>query len=107
MKLVLTFDNIEDTPDRTATVYLFIHIEHLDGISKIIDFIVLAMVSPHTCHRVEERLGFEFGTLQRREDDRLGEPEARILALKIAAQHPDHRATTEYIKQQMPGYIPL
>jgi hypothetical protein len=94
-------------PDHTATVYLSIHIEHLDDISNIIDFIVLKMAVP--THAIAWRRGwdFEFGTLQRREDDRLREPEARILALKIAAQRPDHTATTEYIKQQIPRYIPL
>jgi hypothetical protein len=43
----------------------------------------------------------------RQDLDRLREPEARILALKIAARCPDRRATTEYIKQQIPTYYPL
>src|SRR5216683_1835963 len=61
----------------------------------------------HPDYTVTVYLSFEFGSLQRRDEDRLRESEARILALKIAAQCPNHTATTEYIKQQVPKYIPL
>jgi hypothetical protein len=37
--------------------------------------------------------------------DRLREPEARILALRIAAAQPNHEATTTYIKQHIADYI--
>jgi hypothetical protein len=42
-----------------------------------------------------------------REPDRLREPEARILALRIAASRPRREAETEYIKDRVPDYITL
>ena len=50
---------------------------------------------------------FEYGSLQRQTLDRLREPEARVLALKIAALCPNHAASTEQIKQGVPHYYPL
>ena len=35
---------------------------------------------------------------------KLGEPEARKLVLVIAANHPDHRASTTQIKEEAPKY---
>lgn len=42
-----------------------------------------------------------------RERDRLREPEARILALRIAASRPNREAETEFIKDCVPDYITL
>src|SRR5260370_39513346 len=39
--------------------------------------------------------------------DRLREPEARILALRIAAGRPNREAETSYIKEHVPDYITL
>jgi hypothetical protein len=39
--------------------------------------------------------------------DRLREPEARILALRIAASRPNREATTSYIKDHIQDYIEL
>lgn len=39
--------------------------------------------------------------------DRLREPQARELALRIAAACPNHEAATAYIKDQIPNYIEL
>src|SRR5216683_2372107 len=94
-------------PDYTVTVYLSFEIESLSEILKIIEFIVTEMVVPSYAVGWRRGWDFEFGSLQRRDEDRLRESEARILALKIAAQCPNHTATTEYIKQQVPKYIPL
>ncbi len=38
---------------------------------------------------------------------KLGEPDARILALQIAATYPNHEATTEQIKESIPKYWEL
>lgn len=40
-------------------------------------------------------------------DDRLREPEARILFLKIAAIQPKHEASTTFIKQRIPEFFDL
>ena len=39
--------------------------------------------------------------------DRLREPEARILTLRIAAGRPNREAETAYIKDRVPDYITL
>ena len=39
--------------------------------------------------------------------DRLREPEARILALRIAAGQPNREAETAFIKDRVPDYITL
>ena len=39
--------------------------------------------------------------------DRLREPEARILALRIAASRPNREADTSFIKDRVPDYIAL
>lgn len=39
--------------------------------------------------------------------DRLREPEARILALRIAASRPNREASTTFIKEHIPNYIEL
>lgn len=39
--------------------------------------------------------------------DRLREPEARILALRIAAGRPNREAETPFIKDRVPDYITL
>src|SRR5260370_40136689 len=39
--------------------------------------------------------------------DRLREPEARILALRIAASRPNREASTTYIKEHIQDYIEL
>ena len=49
----------------------------------------------------------EYGNLKRPQADRLDEAEARILALKIAAQRPNRTATTTHIKREVPNYIEL
>jgi hypothetical protein len=39
--------------------------------------------------------------------DRLREPEARILALRIAAKQPNREALTSFIKDRVPDYVTL
>jgi hypothetical protein len=48
----------------------------------------------------------EFGKLPFR-DDRLREPEARVLALKIASGEPNREASTSLIKERIPEYRDL
>jgi hypothetical protein len=94
-------------PEYTVTVYLSVEIQELSVILEIIELIIQEMAVPKYAVAWKRGWDFEFGSLQRRADDRLTEAEARVLALKIAAQHPNHTATTEIIKQQVPRYIPL
>jgi hypothetical protein len=94
-------------PDQTVTVYLPFNVEALEEILQIIGVIIIGLALPKYAVAWQRGWDFEFGSLQRRADDHLREAEARILALKIAAQHPKHTATTEFIKRQIPEYISL
>jgi hypothetical protein len=77
-------------PDYTVTVYLPFDVETLDDVLKIIELIITEMALPEYAVAWRRGWDFEFGSLKRRDGDRLREAEARILALKIAAQRPNH-----------------
>jgi hypothetical protein len=94
-------------PDYTVTVYLPFEIEALSSILEVLRLIIMNMALPEYAVAWQRGWDFEYGSLQRRDGDRLREAEARILALKIAAQCPNHTATTEYIKQRIPEYVQL
>jgi hypothetical protein len=101
------FRHYRGHPDYTVTVYLPFDVEALSEILKIIGLILTEMALPEYVVAWRRGWDFEFGSLQRRDEDRLREAEARIIALKIAAKCPNHTATTEYIKQQIPNYFQL
>jgi hypothetical protein len=94
-------------PEYTVTVYLSFYIEELSEVLRILGIIISEMALPEYAVAWRRGWDFQFGTLQRRDEDRLREAKARILALKIAATCANHTATTEYIKQQIPNYIQL
>ena len=50
---------------------------------------------------------FKYGQLDQPREDRLREPEARVLALKIAARRRDRTATIEYIKDEIERTFPF
>lgn len=105
----ITFDlrHYRGHPSETATIYLPFEIQNVDVIVSTIKIIVTEVALPAYAIAWQRGWDFEFGSLRRQDSDRLREPEARILALKIAARCPSHSATTEYIKQQVPQYYPL
>lgn len=83
-------------PQETSTLYLELGVDPLDidhYIQRAIDTFLLPKFAV-AWRRGEE---FAYGVLNRRGEDRLREPEARLLALKIASLLPDHRATTEQL----------
>jgi len=94
-------------PYQTVTVYLPFKMQTLDEIAPAIELVITETAIPKLAVAWRRGWEFEFGSLKRQESDRLREPEARILALKIAARSPGRRATTEHIKQQIPNYSPL
>jgi hypothetical protein len=105
----LSFDlrTYREHPHQTVTVYLPFKMQILDEILSAIDLVIAETAVPKLAVAWQRGWEFEFGSLKRRDADCLREPEARILALKIAARSPGHSATTEYIKQQVPRYYPL
>lgn len=94
-------------PNYTVSLYFAFTLRREPEVEAAVDSVVEMMAVPE--HAVAWKRGwdFEFGSLHRHETDRLREAEARILALKIAAQQPHGRASTELIKQQVPNYYPL
>jgi hypothetical protein len=94
-------------PHQTVTVYLPFGMQNLKEIVPAIESVIAETALPKIAVAWRRGWEFEFGSLKRQDADRLREPEARILALKIAARRAGRRATTEYIKQEVPNYYPL
>jgi hypothetical protein len=94
-------------PDFTVTLYLPEGLDDREEISRIVKSVIRDMVVPKRAVAWQRGQQFEYGDLKRPKDDRLREPEARILALKIAAQCPDRAASTHFIKSEMPKYTEL
>lgn len=94
-------------PRLTVTLYLADEIEDETLITSIIDKVIQEMVIPVSAVAWRRGQPFEYGKLERPKADRLHEAEARILALKIAAQQPNRRASTSFLKKEVPKYIEL
>jgi hypothetical protein len=94
-------------PNQIVTVYFPFKMQAVDEILPAIELVIAETAIPKVAVAWQRGWEFELGALRRQDLDRLREPEARILALKIAARRPGRRVTTEYIKQQVPNYYPL
>lgn len=94
-------------PGLTVTLYLSEEVEDQAKITEIIDIIIKEMFIPHTAVAWRRGQAFEYGKLERPKEDRLREPEARILVLKIAAQQPSRSAPTKFLKREIHKYIEL
>lgn len=94
-------------PEFTVTLYLPLPVEDFEEIKQAVSQVIAEMAVPQ--HAVAWRRGqsYAFGGLQRPARDRIREPEARLLALKIASKCPNRSATTEYIKDSVPDYVEL
>jgi hypothetical protein len=76
-------------------------------ISRVIKIVIKEMVIPNSAVAWRRGDPFTYGELKRPKNDRFRESEARILALKIAAQQPNRTATTTFIKNEVPKYFQL
>lgn len=94
-------------PELTVTLYLPNIITDLAEISRVIKIVIRDMAVPKSAVAWQRGEPIEYGNLKRPKADRLREAEARILALKIAAQRPNRTATTAHIKREVPNYIEL
>ena len=94
-------------PKDTCTLYLPSTMVDIKNVLRSVNEIVNALAIPGYAIAWKRGMKFEYGKLDRAPNDRLREPEARILALKIAAQQPDRYATTEFIKNSIVNYYPL
>ncbi len=95
-------------PGLTVTLYLPDEADESDAkINEILDIVFKAMSVPPTAVAWRRGQAFEYGKLERPKEDRLLEPEARILVLKIAVQQPGRSAPTEFLKKEVPKYTEL
>lgn len=104
---VVDLRNYRGHPEETATLYLPFEMQELDLIVSTISIVISQTAIPKYAVAWQRGWEFEFGSLRRQQVDLLREPEARILALKIAARAPGRTASTESIKEQVPRYYPL
>jgi hypothetical protein len=94
-------------PQSTVTLYLPEDIEDQTMIVSLVSKVMEAMELPPTSLAWKRGDAFEYGELHRVDRDRLREPEARLLALKIASLCPKHTASTEHIKSLIPEFYSL
>ena len=94
-------------PSFTVTLYLPFSVEGLEEIRQTIRQVIDEMLIPPQAVAWRRGQQYRFGHLDRPVKDRIREPEARVLALKIAAKCRNHTATTEYIKDTVPDYVEL
>lgn len=94
-------------PAFTVTLYLPNDVNDQEEIARVIKIVIKEMVIPKNAVAWRRGEPFTYGDLKRPRGDRLREPEARILALKIAAQRPNRTASTQLIKREVPKYMEL
>jgi hypothetical protein len=84
-------------PPGTTTLYLGLDFGNSADVQHAITRAVEELHVPRPAVAWRRGMEFEYGRLSRSPNDRLREPEARILALKVAALMPGHTATTEQL----------
>lgn len=94
-------------PTGSSTVYLSLAIMNVEEIGWQIGDIIDLLSLPVNAIGWTRGQHFEFGNVPRSELDRLREPEARNLVLKIAATRPNNEATTEEILRLIPEFTSL
>jgi hypothetical protein len=94
-------------PEFTVTLYLPADVKDQREISRVIKIVIKQMLIPKNAVAWQRGDQFTYGELKRPKGDRLREPEARMLALKIAAQQPNRTASTKLIKREVPKYTEL
>lgn len=95
----LTFDlrHYAGHPVRTVTMYLPLSFSDVKEVREAITLVVVSFLLPKSAVAWRRGEPFQYGRLERPARDRLREPEARLLALKIAAGMPDRRASTQQL----------
>lgn len=105
----ISFDlrHYDGHPPSTVTMYLPLSTNADSSIKDLIDTVLESLEVPETGVAWRRGEDFEFGTLPRKPADRLREKEARLLALKVAAECKNYAASTTYIKKRIPEIVPL
>ena len=105
----ISFDlrHYDGHPESTVTIYLPLKTPPEGDITAAVDVVLSGLEVPDSGVAWKRGEPFEFGRLPRRHEDRLRESEARLLALKIAAECKNFEASTTYIKERIPEIVPL
>jgi hypothetical protein len=91
----------------TVTLYLPVEIQDEKTISDTVSTIIKEMKIPVTAVAWKRGQEFHFGKLERSDEDRLKEREARILILKIAASQPKRSVSITKLREEVPKYFDL
>jgi hypothetical protein len=94
-------------PNFTVTVYLPMQLEGRREIDNIIDRVIKEFGLPETAVGWRRGWDFNLGSVDRNPKDRLHEPEAKLLFLKIAALQPRCRVSTTFVKSEVKRFYPL
>jgi hypothetical protein len=94
-------------PAFTVTLYLPNDISDEEEISRVMKIVLKEMAIPKSAVAWQRGEPSTNEDLKRSPGDRPREPEARILALEIAAQRPGRTASTQFIEREVPKYIQL
>ena len=104
-----TFDlrNYAGHPPYTVSLYLSVEVDDAEEISGCISEAVSGFKLPQAAIAWRRGEDFAFGEVFRNPEDRLREPEARIIALKIAASYPKGQASMAQIKEKFSQFYQL
>jgi hypothetical protein len=94
-------------PAFTVSLYLPANFGNYFMVVRTVSELITELRVPRRAVAWRRGQRFRFGELSRAETDRLREPEARILALKIAAKKQGREASTSEIKRELPRIYPL
>jgi len=103
----LTFDlrTYAGHPWATVTMYLPVSVIGSNEVGRATALVIKGFLLPKQAVAWRRGDAFQFGQLHRPAKDRLREPEARLLALKIAACMAERRATTQELIEQAPRFF--
>lgn len=94
-------------PPQTVTLYLPSEINQDDAIQEQIETAIRALDIPESALAWRRGQQIQYGELTRQAQDRLREPEARVLVLKIISTFSGHQASTGKIKDRVPDFYDL
>ena len=105
----LSFDlrHYRGFPELTVTLYLSLGFDDANDIQYAINRVVDEFSIPKLAVAWRRGQPFTYGELNRPGSDRLREPEARILALKVAADQPNRQASTDVLINAIPRLTAL
>jgi hypothetical protein len=90
-----------------VTLYLPEDVSDEEQIAKTVSAVIAEMQIPVSAVAWRRGDTFKFGQLERKQEDRLRESEARLLILKIAASKPTRSASILQLREEIPKFFDL